>query len=37
MPPVAHVHKGMLGIYAGNPLDLLQSIFQTYDRHTGFP
>ena len=28
MPPVAHVHKGMLGI-TGNPLDLLQSIFQS--------
>jgi hypothetical protein len=28
MPPVAHVHKSMLGI-TGNPLDLLQSIFQS--------
>jgi hypothetical protein len=28
MPPVVHVHKGMLGVFTGNPLDLPQSIFQ---------
>jgi len=28
VPPVAHVHKGMRGIFTGNPLDLLQRIAQ---------
>jgi hypothetical protein len=28
VPPVAHVHKGMRGILTGNPLDLLQRIFE---------
>ena len=28
MPPVAHVHKCLLGVFTGNPLDLPQSIFE---------
>ena len=28
MTPVAHVHKGVLGVFTGNPLNLPQSIFQ---------
>jgi len=28
MPPVTHVHKGMRRVFTGNPLDLLQRIFE---------